>query len=526
MRRRGAVVGNGGRFPAPPLPRTTRMNTPSSGSTGAQLAHDRIDRYRSLGAFGKPVYQSHVQLRAMLKAKRGDRLANYFAKPIVDADLGELRWTAEVQGPVRAWHEMSPEEQAERALDLEVVRSGLLGYARELREQAAGQPGGAASFASLLDMATRVPAQGDFLYFVGDQPVIAFWGFENHDGSSVDPSAQAPRYASVPAAHLPPAQPAAPPLAVQTEAPIDQGRRRPWWWWLLWGLLAALLLLALLLGLRGCDDGVRQGIDALSPASAPDAMPPAASEPAASSPLPEPPGEAASMPGTPGEVPGLPGAPRVTASEPVAGGSLDLPASAPQEDAALPPMVPAPAPEIPPAASGPSDEMPPASAPRDELPPSSPRELPPPASAPPPAASGPGGNAVPPLEPPGARDLQLPTGPNSDGRLDFLQGDWKAGDGLYDRKTRQPVDMSVRFGKDGKGELQVRRQDGTTCSGPVTGQRQGGKLQIRGSQSVPCSDGSSYGAPQIECSRERGGQTECFGVNANGSRYSMGMRRQ
>ena len=36
-------------------------------TTGALLAHDQADRYRSFGAFGKPAYQSHVQLRAMLK---------------------------------------------------------------------------------------------------------------------------------------------------------------------------------------------------------------------------------------------------------------------------------------------------------------------------------------------------------------------------------------------------------------------------------------------------------------------------
>ncbi|RYH55848.1 MAG: hypothetical protein EON54_12480, partial [Alcaligenaceae bacterium] len=99
----------------------------------------------------------------MLKAKRGDRVANYFARPTQDPDLGDLRWTSEVRGTVRAWHEMNGEEQAERALDLEAVRSGLMSFSQELRAQSAGQPGGAASFASLLEQATRVPADGHFL---------------------------------------------------------------------------------------------------------------------------------------------------------------------------------------------------------------------------------------------------------------------------------------------------------------------------------------------------------------------------
>lgn len=214
-------------------------------STGALLAHDKIDRYRSFGAFGKPAYQSHVQLRAMLAGKRGARFANYFAKPTYDPDSGELRWTAELPGTARGWHEMSPEEQAPRALDLELIRSGLLGFVQELRAQGGGQPGGAAAFASLLEQAMKVPAQGDFLYFVGEQPVIAFWGFENQNGTSVDPAAVAPQLAAA-AVPEPVPEPAPPPV-------VAGKRKRPRWWWLLW-LLLALLLLALLAWLlpRAC----------------------------------------------------------------------------------------------------------------------------------------------------------------------------------------------------------------------------------------------------------------------------------
>lgn len=215
-------------------------------ATGALLAHDRIDRYRSFGAFGKPAYQSHVQLRAMLASKRGPRFANYFAKPTYDPDSGELRWTAELPGAARGWRQMSPEEQATHALELEVVRSGLLSFVQELRAQGGGQPGGAAAFASLLEQAMKVPAQGDFLYFVGDQPVIAFWGFENPNGASVDPASLPPQLAApAPAEPVPSAAAPAAPAAVAT-------RRRAWWWWL-W-LLLALLLLGLLAWLlpRAC----------------------------------------------------------------------------------------------------------------------------------------------------------------------------------------------------------------------------------------------------------------------------------
>jgi hypothetical protein len=212
--------------------------------TGALLARDKIDRYRPLGAFGKPAYQSHIQLRAMLLAKRGPKFANYFAKPTYDTDTAELRWMAEVPGIARGWHEMTPEEQAQRALDLEVIRSGLMSYAQELRQQGGAEPGGAHAFASLLEQALRVPAQGDFLYFVDDQPVLAFWGFEAQSGGSVDAAAVAPQYG----ARTAPAELG--PTAAVAAAAVT--RKRPWWWWLLWALLALLLLAGLLLWLRGC----------------------------------------------------------------------------------------------------------------------------------------------------------------------------------------------------------------------------------------------------------------------------------
>ena len=122
----------------------------------------------------------------------GPKYANYFAKPVLDPETGELRWTSEVPGAARSWEAMTPDEQGQAALDLEMIRSKLLEYAGELRAQGGGQPGGASAYASLLEQAMKVPAQGNFLHFVGDQPMIAFWGFETQAGGSVDAAAVAP----------------------------------------------------------------------------------------------------------------------------------------------------------------------------------------------------------------------------------------------------------------------------------------------------------------------------------------------
>jgi hypothetical protein len=472
----------------------------NTSATGALLAHDKVDRYRSFGAFGKPAYQSHVQLRAMLRSKRGDKFANYFARPVVDPDAGELRWTAEVPGTARAWSAMSTEEQAGRALELEVIRSGLLGYAQELRRQGGDGPGGAAAFASLLEQAMKVPAQGDFLYFVGDQPVIAFWGFEDATRGSVDPAAQAPRFAAAPVA----ASTATPAPAAMPDAARS---KRPWWWWWLWLLLGLLLLALLLLLPRGCTPA--GGFDAkrvfrgATPPQTSASLPRLASAPGGAA-LPDtvgpggataphsilPPGPGASGPAMPG--PEEPATKDRSQLEPD-----DRTAGANDDKGSTQPPVP------PPRKDDPADQ--------DKADLGDKGKADKGAEQPPPR--------------PDAQSMTLPDGAEAATKLDFLEGPWKSGEGLFDKKTGQPLDLSMKFGKDGRGELAVRRADGSVCSGAVQGRMSSGKLGIQGSDSVPCSDGTSYGAPKIECERERGGQTQCYGVNPDGSRYFMDIAR-
>jgi hypothetical protein len=458
-------------------------------TTGALLAHDKVDRYRPLGAFGKPAYQSYVQLRATLLAKLGPKYANYFAKPNYDVGSGELRWTAEVPGTARGWHEMAPEEQAQRALDLEVMRSDLANYAQELRARGGNGPGGAQAVASLLEQALKVPAQGNFLYFVGDQPVVAFWGFETHTGGSVDAAAVVPQYATQATPTLSPVAPvqAATAAAATTTAAVAVAdrRKRPWWWWLLWALLALLLLLALLFALRACTDepiaiDQRSGGEGVPSPDARDRVPPLT-------------GEQPGVAGTetqPGDRPGsmaLPDdasragiEPRGEVKPDPGVGERGMPPDGASPDAPLP-DVPKPKPDIP------TDPLAKKDAPQPlELPPADPK---------------PGRN------------------------MDFLEGRWRAGEGLADRGTGQPLDLSFDFDKDGKGEVTLRRGDGTVCKGPVTGNMSGAKLSIEGSQSIPCSGGGAYAAPKIECTKDRGGQTQCFGVNPDGSRYYMGIQR-
>jgi hypothetical protein len=125
-----------------------------------------------------------------------------------------------------------------------------------------------------------------------------------------------------------------------------------------------------------------------------------------------------------------------------------------------------------------------------------------------------------PLELPPSDNKSPPPGPG------FLEGRWKAGEGLVDRATGQPLDLSFNFDKQGKGEVTLRRADGSTCKGAVAGTMNGGKLSIAGSDRIPCSNGGAYAAPKIECTKAAGARTQCFGVNSDGSKYYMGIGRE
>lgn len=489
------------------------MNTPT---TGALLARDRIDRYRSLGAFGKPAYQSHVQMRAMLlRQPKGARLANYFAKPTYDPDAGELRWTAEVPGAVRSLQQLGPDERDLAGQALNGIHQDLELVVQQLRSQAerqggGSQPGGAAAFASLIEQAMKVPLDGDFLFMVGDQPVIAFWGFTDPNGASVDPTLRTPQVLPAAAAIEPPL---AAPLPVE---PVK--RKRPWWWWLLWLLLALLLLALLLLLPRACTPG--GGIDlkrAIPGLAAPDdaaSVPPLERRPG------EGPGGLALPPGGTGE-----GTPPGTAP----GADPALPAAS-QPGLELPPGDAARDPKTEPPVPDPKDqpkEDPTKPMPDPKADPKADPPLPPDAkddpSKPP---KDPKGRTDPPLPPTDPKAMKMPDDPNAAKKMDFLEGNWRAGEGLVDKRTQQPLDLGFKFGKDGQGEVTLKRPDGTVCRGTVQGRMGGGKLGIEGNQSIPCSNGTSYGAPKIECTKERGGQTQCFGVNSDGSRYYMGMKRE
>ena len=234
--------------------------------TGALLASGRVHQYRSMGAFGKPVYQSHLQLRGMLQGQRQPRLAHYFATPVVDAETDVVNWYAELQGAPRRLPELDAGQAALGTQSLRQIRADLVAFAANLRQRGGGQGGSGAAFATLLEQAMQVPAQGDFLYFIGDQPVIVFWGFEDEAGRSTDPTLA---WTAAGAATSPPVAPTGAASAVSTATvahepalamiATEQTRRGGLRWGWALGLLALLGILAAGWALQGGGAAVPRG---------------------------------------------------------------------------------------------------------------------------------------------------------------------------------------------------------------------------------------------------------------------------
>jgi hypothetical protein len=199
-----------------------------------ELARDRLNRFRALGAFGHPVHRDWLNLTTTLQRAIGREAAALFARPDVDGDA--IAWSTDQTGPARRWVDLAPAERAAAQPRLDDLRATLDRYLAELDARAGSER--ATAFASLLRQARQSPDAGH-LFLVGETPVATFWGFTAADGSALDPLtlfAPAPAAAAV--------APVVPSAAAATS--------RPWWWWLAWALVGLLLLAAILFTLDRC----------------------------------------------------------------------------------------------------------------------------------------------------------------------------------------------------------------------------------------------------------------------------------
>jgi hypothetical protein len=464
---------------------------------GALLRSGKSESFTALGETGQPVYRAALQLREAIRRKNPG-LAEHLAVPQSNENGNQIDWYADFQGDVIPWsaateQEREPARQQLEQLNLELKKLS----AHYLGSDADPHQGDKAVFGKLLKRVVTFPDE-NFIYLVNGTAVITFWGFLHPDA---DRNLE-PLHCLYPKAlqfDLPADEPApiAPPVAAPLAAHAVQ--RRPWWrrwWWLLPLLL--LLLLLLLFGLRSCVPSLGLGgIPGLPEINVPKLG--SVELPVVDTPK-------IGLPNTPtGSAPGVPAAQLpggATGGEPVAEAGMpggETPATPPADAQAETPA-PAPAPESEPPANEP------------ELQPPAPPELEAPAQ-PTPANTNANASAPP---------LSIPEG-SQDGVADFLNGHYRAGAGIQDRRTGKPLRLEYQF-KDGKGDVTVSRADGVACTGPVTAAMKGGNLSIDSHGQAACADGSNYDMPKVDCKPGAKSIADCTGGYAN-EQFPMSMRQ-
>jgi hypothetical protein len=469
--------------------------------SGPLLLTSGIEQHRPLGFAGEPVYLIHRKLAAVVANRLGDGAAGYFARPEIDEINHRINWHATVEGEARRWIDLSSSEQNSLLPKLAALQQSLGSLVATLER--AGDKGPAQeNFGRALRLALRSPGI-EYLYMVGDNLVLALWGFEGSN-RPFDTLTFAP--APVPAQ-----------VTMQPQSAVAVQTPRPWWHWLLWllGLLAILLLIMLIL--RSCFHvPIPVADDLLPPAEAP------APEQPAEPPIVEPHTTTIGPGGVIVEGDGA--SVGVVPQSDVPAAPSDVP---PAGEAA--PEIPAPPtgtePETAPPQSESSGEAPtPPDATPSEPPPEPSAEEPAPSqedmSEPPPPETGEGAEQTEPLTlpPPGQ------SGNATD--LRFLEGEWRSAGGLYDKSTGKPLTQRYRFDTEGQGTVVIQRADGVECTGKAQASRTTtGGLKIQEAGPVECPDGKRFAPAVTECTRADNGQAKCQGTNRAGSEYNVEITR-
>ena len=445
---------------------------------GALLRSGRSESFTALGETGQPVYRAALQLREAIRRKSAT-IVDHLAIPQSN-ELGNIDWYSPIEGDVIPWSAATEAERAPARAQLEVLKTALDELSARFLAADDDQPlGDKAVFGKLLKRVIHFPDQ-DFVYLVNGTPVLTFWGFEK---------ANADRSLSPLHCLYPPAEPIAPiidPVPASAAVPgppiVEVVRKRSWWrrwWWLLPLLL--LLLLMLLFGLRSCAPSVAiPGLSALPSFDLP-------------------------------KVPVIE-APRGNVG--VGNGvAIDNAASASAAPISPAPTLPGSEEPAPAAAEAGRASSPPAEPDAEPTPdPAQPQGAPPTLAAPgetPPAAAA-------------NQPLSIPAGAGN-GVADFLNGQWRAGAGIQDRRTGKPLRLEYQF-KNGQGDVTVHRADGVACSGPVAAAMQAGSLSINSKGQAACADGSNYDMPKITCKQGAQIAADCTGGYAN-EQFPLSMRQ-
>lgn len=195
---------------------------------------------RPLGVRGDPLHAVAGQLLAVIRRRLGDGPADLLADPQLRESGDGIDWYAARGGDVRKLADLGEDERARALATVATHLAAIRALGAQLQSSDSEE---ARLIGRSLDLSTARPSD-DFVFMVGDQPVIVAWGYEADAAQSLQPFALAP-------------VPAPAPPAVFASAPAVLPATRivgwaPWFSTLLFGLLLLLLLLLTSWLLRAC----------------------------------------------------------------------------------------------------------------------------------------------------------------------------------------------------------------------------------------------------------------------------------
>ncbi|MBP2312697.1 SrfA family protein [Azospirillum soli] len=442
-------------------------------SMGAWLRSEPLSAYQAKGAHGDPAFRSAAQLRRAVQVRLGGDTADFLAVPKINEQGDRIDWYAPFPGDVVPPASQTEEERADAHAQARAMQERIRAAATEHRARATTRDD--TLFADLLTAAAEFP-DGNHVYLVDGRPVATFWGF-THIGLdetswAIRPPVVAPAPDPVPEQAAPSVAPVPPPPVARSWFPFLAG--------CLPFLLLPLLALGLLFGLRGCAPDLVEPYVARVAPSLPDLF-------------------GWTKPAEP-ERPAEP--PTVVVERPM------VPTVPPTPDAVTPDAVPA----VPVTPVVPADPAPEATAPMP--PPPLPEHKPTPPAVPPAT-----------LPPPAPGPLVIPEEARKQGRVDFLEGNWRSRTDLYETRSGQPVVVDYSFDRKGGGTLTIRQKNGVVCQGPAQARMQDGRLTIDGLNDPTCSDGSAFTRSRIDCTVGEGGRAACQGRHSNGRTFQVDMQR-
>ena len=173
------------------------------------------------------------------------------------------------------------------------------------------------------------------------------------------------------------------------------------------------------------------------------------------------------------------------------------------------------------------DARPPAAAPRTDAPKADTTRPP---AAKPDVAARPDTTRPPagPARPPGTASTEKPIEPVKvpPGKgVDFMEGTWRSSTDLTTGGD-DVVRPQYSFDKDGKGKTRIIQKNGVVCEGPASAQRDDqGRLVIRESEPLKCTDGTSYAPSTVTCQTDAAGRSTCSGSSEGGPGYVVTLGR-